>query len=72
MRTAFQQTGAVFLGVFVVEVPVDPDVAAVEADTARVVAQAQEHGHGRCTGSQVRQRAACRSGEATDVAGCGQ
>ncbi len=56
----------------VVEVPADPDVAAVHADTARVLAQAQEHGHGRHPGAQARNGSPRRGRGASDGAVDGQ
>ena len=47
VRTPLEQRIAVPLYVLVIEVPVDPDVTAIDANTAWVVTQAQEHGDRR-------------------------
>ena len=59
-------------GGIVVEVPTDPDIAAVHADAARIITQAQEHGDGRCSGAQALNCAPGRSGGAPDGAAGGQ
>ena len=55
-------------GGIVVEVSTDPDIAAVHADAARIITQAQEHGDGRRAGAQAIDGAPCGSGGAPDGA----
>jgi len=56
----------------VIEVPVDPDVSTIDADAARVITQAQEHGDRGRACTQVLQRAACGPGAPPDLTECGQ
>ena len=72
MRVSLEQRIAAALCTLVIEVPVDPDVAAIDADAARVVTQAQEHGDRGRARTQVLQRAARGPGAPPDLTECGQ